>query len=123
MNVAARGAARGVCSSFIASLSHGQVVPIEVTNKAQVSGAGLMFRFDRPALLVSPGTGIAPMRSHTCHLTGRAATLPAALAICRPRSLPPLPTSTSRHGRVLILHVRLLQHVTHAACRSGSRRT
>jgi ferredoxin-NADP reductase len=60
--VAARGAARGVCSSFIASLSPGQVVPIEVTNNALVSGAGLRFRFDRPALLVAPGTGIAPMR-------------------------------------------------------------
>ena len=60
-----RGVRRGICSSFLASLEPGSSVPVCVPNGAKACGAGggLTFDYTKPAVLVGPGTGIAPLRS------------------------------------------------------------
>lgn len=48
----------GVCSSFLLRLNLGDCVPIFLEK-----GTSLRFHGDKPAILVGPGTGVAPMRS------------------------------------------------------------
>ncbi|KAI0563066.1 NADPH-dependent diflavin oxidoreductase NDOR [Gracilaria domingensis] len=48
----------GVCSGFLKSLSEGDCVPIFLEK-----GTSLRFNKKRPAVLIGPGTGVAPMRS------------------------------------------------------------
>ncbi|CAN8062723.1 unnamed protein product [Agarophyton chilense] len=49
----------GVCSGFLKDLSEGDCVPIFLEK-----GTSLRFNNKRPAVLIGPGTGVAPMRSY-----------------------------------------------------------
>ncbi|PXF48595.1 NADPH-dependent diflavin oxidoreductase 1 [Gracilariopsis chorda] len=49
----------GVCSAFFKSLKKGDCVPIFLEQ-----GTSLRFQTKRPAILIGPGTGVAPMRSY-----------------------------------------------------------
>ena len=48
----------GVCSSFLLRLKEGDIIPIFLEK-----GTSLRFTKEKPAILVGPGTGVAPMRS------------------------------------------------------------
>lgn len=48
----------GVCSSFLLRLQEGDIIPIFLEK-----GTSLQFAKEKPAILVGPGTGVAPMRS------------------------------------------------------------
>jgi sulfite reductase alpha subunit-like flavoprotein len=54
----------GVCSSFWLGAAVGSIVPVFLER------GSLSFNEDRPAVLVGPGTGIAPMRSFVTSLDG-----------------------------------------------------
>lgn len=65
----------GVCSAFWTAADVGDIVPVYLER-----GRALRFRADKPAVLVGPGTGVAPMRSFVSSLTA----LPVAVREAQP---------------------------------------
>lgn len=57
----------GVCSSFFLRLKPGDIVPVFLEK-----GTSLRFKEDVPSVMISPGTGVAPMRSFISSVTSTA---------------------------------------------------